>query len=121
MLFANAMVLHVIARSESDVAISDKEFAGWMISATSNGLAADVPVAHRKEWIPSSRNPATVHWTVAFEWFESVKIVKKKSHPFGWQKKGVTSNGLVANLPLANCKEPAGPYPLGNTPLGCCI
>ena len=31
------------------------------------------------------------------------------------------SNGLVANLPVANCKEPMGPYPSGNTPPECCI
>ena len=24
-----------------------------------------------KEWIPSSRNPATVHWTVALDGFDS--------------------------------------------------
>ena len=36
-------------------------------------------------WIPSSRNPATVHWTVAFKWFEPVTAnIKKKDHTFVW-------------------------------------
>ena len=53
----------------------------------SNGLGAVVPVAQRKEWIPSSRNPATPHWGVVFRWFESGfrKLPNKKRHPFGWQ------------------------------------
>jgi len=31
-----------------------------------------------KEWIPSSRNPATVHRTVAFRWFESLNHTIKR-------------------------------------------
>ena len=34
--------------------------------ATSNGLVANLPMANCKELIPSSRNQATVHRTVAF-------------------------------------------------------
>ena len=47
----------------------------------------DIGLDEIKVWFPSSREPATVHRTVVFDWFESyIYIVRqnKNPHPNGW-------------------------------------
>ena len=74
--------------------------------ASSNGLDAVVPVAQHKEWIPSSRNPATPHRGVAFKWFESAFQNSKKEKPSIWMADSMKpSNGLDAVVPVAQHKE----------------
>ena len=64
----------------------------------SNGLAAVVPVAQRKELIPSSRNQATVHRTVAIDC---------SSPNRGWQKiKAILLDGFYF-LATSNGLEPS--------------
>jgi len=41
-------------------------------------LVANLSSTNCKEWIPSSRNPASVHWTLAFR-FSSLYDIRTKS------------------------------------------
>ena len=49
-------------------------------------LAEDEGFDKIVELLRSSPQQATVHWTVAYKWFESLSkfSANKKGHPFGW-------------------------------------
>ena len=53
-------------------------------SSDFSDLVDDIGLDYTKEWFPSSREPATVHRTVAFRWVRVHRPAKNKTHPHGW-------------------------------------
>ena len=89
------------------------------VGSGSNGLDAVVPAAQRKELIPSSRNQATVHRTVAFDCSSpyrgsQIKNAIRMDGRSWWNLERTRSQFVL----WTNCKEPAGPLPAGQPPTG---
>lgn len=71
-------------------------------------LAANLSSTNCKEWIPSSRNPASVHWTLAFRFSSlyAIRTQNKREAKASLLFLGFDGNyGYNLQFPLGRCNQ----------------